>query len=331
MATTKTIKISRSMQDLHLRSAESADRDFAQAIAEKCFGIQASASELPSERDRNFLLTAHDGNKFVLKIANALEQHEVLEAQNAMLSHLERHVSFCPRVVPAISGEEIASVTLPDDSTHLVRVVRYLPGVPLATVKTHSPELLFDLGRKLGQLNRALVGFDHPAAHREFHWDLAKGVQILERFGPRINTDWLREMVLSFRENLCLSVALRQSVIHADANDYNVLVDGNRVVGIIDFGDVVYSYTVGDLAIAIAYVVLGKADPFAAAEPVIDGYREEFPLTRDELDTLWPLVRLRLCMSVCLAAHQQQQQPDNEYLGVSQKLIAQTLPRLMSR
>ena len=311
---------------------ELADRFFAQAIAEKCFGIQASASELPSERDRNFLLTAHDGNKFVLKIANALERREVLEAQNAMLSHLETRVSFCPRVVPAISGEQIENATLPDGSTHLVRLVRYLPGVPLATIEVHSPELLYDLGRKLGQLDRALVGFDHPGAHRDFHWDLAKGVQILEQFGPRINTDWLREMVLSFREDLCLSVALRQSVIHGDANDYNVLVDSanETVIGLIDFGDVVHSYTVGDLAIAIAYVVLGKADPFAAAVPVIEGYQEEFPLTQDELDALWPLVRLRLCMSVCLAAHQQQQHPENEYLGVSQALIAETLPRVMA-
>jgi Ser/Thr protein kinase RdoA (MazF antagonist) len=92
----------------------------------------------------------------------------------------------------------------------------------------------------------------------------------------------------------------------------------------------VYSYTAGELAIAVAYVVLGKADPFAAAAPVIKGYCEEFPLTNDELESLWPLVRLRLCMSVCIAAHQQAQQPENEYLGVSQKLIAETLPRLMN-
>jgi Ser/Thr protein kinase RdoA (MazF antagonist) len=118
-------------------------------------------------------------------------------------------------------------------------------------------------------------------------------------------------------------------VIHGDANEYNVLVDRDEVVGLIDFGDMVYSYTVGDLSIAIAYVVLGKDNPYATARPVIDGYQEEFPLTTHELEALWPLVRLRLCMSVCIAAHQQQQQPENEYLGISQKLIAETLPRLM--
>jgi Ser/Thr protein kinase RdoA (MazF antagonist) len=99
---------------------------------------------------------------------------------------------------------------------------------------------------------------------------------------------------------------------------------------VIDFGDVVYSYTVGDLAIAVAYVVLGKEDPRAAVAPVIEGYREEFELTQSELDALWPLVRLRLCMSVCIAAYQQENDLENEYLGISQKLIAETLPRLIN-
>jgi Ser/Thr protein kinase RdoA (MazF antagonist) len=310
----------------NLTSLESVNSIFAQAIAEKYFGIQASASELPSERDQNFLLTACSGEKFVLKIANILEAREALEAQNAMMKHLAERVSFCPRVVRGVSGEEIVTV-----EGRLVRVLSYLPGKPLATVETQSPELLRDFGRKLGRLAEALVGFDHSAAHRDFYWDLAKGAHIVSEFGTQISTDWLREMVLTYPKDLCLSVEkLRKSVIHGDANDYNVLVEGNEVVGLIDFGDMVYSYSVGELAIAVAYVVLGKEDPYAAAAPVIEGYTSEFALTKDEVDALWPLVRLRLCMSVCIAAHQQAQQPENEYLGVSQSLIAETLPRLLA-
>ena len=303
---------------------ESVDRFLAQAIAEKCFGIQASAGDLPSERDRNFLLTARDGEKFVLKIANANEERETLEAQNAMLEHLGQRVEFCPRVVPAVSGERIESV-----DGWLVRVLTYLPGTPLATLAAQSAKLLYDLGRKLGQLSRALVGFDHPGAHRAFHWDLAEGEKVLGKYGAQIKKDWLREVVSGYRVS-GWEARLRRSVVHGDANDYNVLVDGDKVVGVIDFGDIVYSYTVGDLAIAIAYVVLGKADPYVAAAPVIEGYREEFELSREELEALWPLVRLRLCMSVCIASHQQAQQPENEYLGISQRLIEETLPRLIN-
>jgi Ser/Thr protein kinase RdoA (MazF antagonist) len=278
---------------------------------------------LPSERDQNFLLTSRDGEKFVLKIANRGEKREVLGAQNAMLGHVGERVSFCPRVVTARSGEVIEIV-----EGQFVRVLSYLPGVPLAKVEVQPAELLYDLGRKLGQLDRALQDFDHPGAHRSFHWDLAHGVQVVREFGPRIKEDGLRELVLGFRTGALNH--LRKSVVHGDVNDYNVLVDGNKVVGLIDFGDIVHSYTVGDLAIAIAYVVLGKSDPYAAAAPVIEGYMLEFRLTRDELDALWTLVRLRLCMSVAIAAHQQAQQPENEYLGVSQALIAETLPRLMN-
>ncbi len=314
------------MDDPQLRSVESVDSNSAQAIAEKYFGIQASAHELPSERDRNFLLTAKRGEKFVLKIANAREEKEVLEAQNAMMSHLAERVSFCPRVVTALSGEELVFV-----ENQLVRVLTYLPGKPLGTIKFQTPDLLHDFGRKLGQLSRGLVGFDHAGAHRDFHWDLAKGAQVVRQYGPRIKADWLKELVMEVRVG-ALGEGVRRSVIHADANDYNVLVDEERreVVGLIDFGDVVYSYTVGDLAIAVAYVVLGKEDPFVAAAPLIEGYQEEFELTKDELAALWPLARLRLCMSVCLAAYQQEQNPENEYLGISQNLIAQTLPRLLA-
>jgi Ser/Thr protein kinase RdoA (MazF antagonist) len=121
-------------------------------------------------------------------------------------------------------------------------------------------------------------------------------------------------------------------VIHGDANDYNVLVDPETmtVSGLIDFGDMVYSYTVADLAVAIAYVVLEEADPLSAAREVIEGYKSEFLLLDDEVEALWPLVRLRLGMSVCMAAYQQQQRPENDYLQISQRSIAENLARILA-
>ena len=100
------------------------------------------------------------------------------------------------------------------------------------------------------------------------------------------------------------------------------------VVGLIDFGDMVYSYTVGNIAIAIAYVVLDKGYPVAAARYVLEGYTREFPLVQAELDVLWDMVKLRLAMSACLAAKQHGEQPENEYLQISQRAIAKALPKL---
>ena len=284
---------------------------------------------MPSERDQNFLITNSAGEKFVLKIANALDEPAFLEAQNAVLKFLAKRVSFCQRVVLTSSGEEITTVQGPSGAGHLVRMVHYIDGVPLAR-EDQPPKLLRDLGRKLGKLDRALADFDHPAVHRDFHWDLANGNRILEEYGKLVGDPELRELICKHR--ITFDSGLRRSVIHGDANDYNVLVDPERmtVVGLIDFGDMVYSYTVGNLAVAIAYVVLDKADPRAAAREVVEGYTSEFALTQDELAALWPLVLMRLCMSVCLAENQQQQRPENEYLRVSQRAIEAILPALFN-
>jgi Ser/Thr protein kinase RdoA (MazF antagonist) len=297
------------------------DCGHAEAIAGEFFGIRASASTLPSERDQNFLLTTSSNRKFVLKIANASEERAFLEAQNSVLKHLTERISFCQSLIPACSGEEIVSF-----EGHFVRLMNYLPGVPLAEASPHSPELLRDLGRKLGQLARALADFDHPAVHRDFYWDLANGNRIINEFAPLIKNHDLRELVFKCRVEG--EFDLRKGVIHGDANDYNVLADPERVTGLLDFGDMVYSYTVGDLAIAIAYVVLDKPEPRAAAEEVIKGYTGEFELFDNELKVLWKLVLLRLAMSVCIAAYQMKQRPENEYLGISQKAIEENLPRI---
>ena len=275
-----------------------------------------TAHRLPSERDINFLLTDDSGQQFVLKIANTAESRVFLEAQNAVLDYLSQRVPFCQRVVGEIGEFE----------GHFVRLVTYLPGVPLAEITPHTPGLLQDFGQKLGQLSHALADFDHPATHRDFHWDLANGNRIVNEYAPLIEDDDLRKLVLKCRFEP--RTELRRSVIHGDANDYNVLVDPESltVSGLIDFGDMVYSYTVGDLAIALAYVVLGEGDP----RDVIAGYRSEFGLLDEEREALWPLVRLRLAMSVCMAAYQQRQQPENEYLGISQSAIKKTLPRIFT-
>jgi len=171
--------------------------------------------------------------------------------------------------------------------------------------------------------------FDHPAFHRNFHWDLANGRKVIDEYGPLIGDKELRGHVQTC--NTVLSdLNLPFTLIHGDANDYNVLVQGEDVVGLIDFGDMVYSYRAGELAIALAYVVLDKADPLLSAKTLVAGYLSELQLTEHEINSLWSLMLMRLAMSICIAAYQRQQKPDNDYLDVSQNAIRASLPRLLA-
>lgn len=310
-------------------------------FAQKNYGLQVQANALPSERDQNFRLELENGDQFVLKIANATEERPMLEAQNQVMGHLAKHVQFCPRVIPSTNGEEIVAVNSASGEGHFVRLVTYLPGAPLGDVKRHSPGLMADLGFKVGQVTAALQNFDHPALRRDFHWDLANGLNIIHKYEALIREPELRQLIgqlrTQFEEHVTpLLPKLRRSAIHNDGNDFNLLAgDGSdlysrnqSIVGLIDFGDMVYSFTVSDLAVAIAYAILDKPDPLATAAQIVKGFHAACPLTGDELAALFGLVTMRLCMSVCIAADQQSHQPDNPYLGVSQTPIRNTLPKL---
>ncbi|MBN2398802.1 MAG: aminotransferase class III-fold pyridoxal phosphate-dependent enzyme [Candidatus Aminicenantes bacterium] len=313
----------------------------AAAIAKNMYAVQAEARTLPGERDQNFLLTTAAGERFVLKIAHAGEEWSMLETQNQVLRHLEKRLSFCPRVVAAQNGKFIAEMVTADSNRHFVRLLSYLPGRPLATVKKHRAGLMVDLGRRLGEISRALADMDIPGFRRDFHWNLAQASELITEYLPLVKDpslhDLLEKGLVDFiRHAGPLLPALRCSVIFNDANDHNILVGGAEdllgrdphVTGVIDFGDMVYSYTVGDLAVAIAYAVLDKPDPLSVAVQVVSGFHAVFPVEEKELAVLFDLVRLRLSLSVCLAVHQQQQRPEDEYLSISQDAIRRTLPRL---
>ena len=209
-------------------------------LARNLYGVSCAAKELPSERDQNFLLTSDTGERFVFKIANSLEQLPFLEAQNAAMVHLESRVSFCPRVISAQSGKQIEQTFL-DGLSHFVRLVTFISGEPIANVKPTS-KLRFDFGKKLGEVTRALSSFDHPAFHREFHWDMVNATKVVRQFEELLTPASLREQVVTCADDFESAVGrcidkLPRSVIHGDANDYNVIVEDQSVVGLIDFGD----------------------------------------------------------------------------------------------
>ncbi|MFM8394508.1 MAG: peptidoglycan DD-metalloendopeptidase family protein, partial [Acidobacteriota bacterium] len=198
-----------------------------------------------------------------------------------------------------------------------------------------------DLGRQAGELDRRLADFDHPAIHRHLVWDLANGLETVERHRELIDDPqarrWVDGVVEWFRRDVVpILPRLRQSAIHNDLNDYNLLVEvtgdtgqrHQRLSGIVDFGDLVWSWTVGDLAILLAYVMLGKDDPLRAAGQVVAGYHRAYPLEEAEVAALYGLTCLRLATSICMAAEQQRRRPDDQYLVISQEPIRRLLPRL---
>jgi Ser/Thr protein kinase RdoA (MazF antagonist) len=97
------------------------------------YGIEAALAPLASERDQNFLVTASDGSKYVLKFANASESAAITDFQIRGLLHVARAgTDFqVPRVIATNDGELMFEVESDSGSAHRVRLLSWLDGVPL--------------------------------------------------------------------------------------------------------------------------------------------------------------------------------------------------------
>jgi len=302
----------------------------ARHVAAGLFGLEGAVEALPSERDQNFHLALPSGEAFVLKISNAMERADLLDLQNAAMAHIAAHAGSLavPRVVAARDGRLISEATGEDGRRHMVRMLTWVPGRVLATVKPHSEALLADLGRALGEMDRALAGFEHPAMRRDFPWDLHRTLEVrseLTRVGGSERRALLAAALDRFeREGAPRLGQLPRQVVHNDWNDHNVLVIGEApapTIGVLDFGDMLHSLAAADLAVCCAYAMLGKPDPVGAAAAIVGGYHERRPLGEHELAILFDLIQARLVISVVMAACQLEQASGNEYLQVSQRQV----------
>ena len=308
----------------------------ASLIARGEFGIDAEARLLTSERDRNFHLLATDGRAFVLKVANAAEAPDIGAFQSEALQHIaDRDPSLpVPRVCRAIDGNVEAAVRLVSGTTHRARLVTYLPGQPLAHTAP-SLQQAEALGRCLAAVGIALRGFNHPAAAHELLWDLKQAPK-LRTMLPHIADDERRALATAVldryeREVRPRARSFRSQIIHNDFNPSNVLVDEGdpvRVKGVLDFGDMVESALIHDLAVAAAYQVEG-ADPLARPAALVRGYHAVCPLQREEVDSLFDLIALRHVLTVTIGEWRANLYPENRvYLLRHQPRAAAALASL---
>jgi 4-aminobutyrate aminotransferase-like enzyme/Ser/Thr protein kinase RdoA (MazF antagonist) len=324
---------------LEARVAHRVTEAEATRLAREIYGLEVSARALPGEYDDNFHLSGADGRAFVLKVMHPAREASFIDLQCKALVHLAERAPQLPlpRVLPNRSGELFTEITTHDGSKRLVWLLSFLKGTVLAEVRPHRPELLRDLGRFLGEMDKALESFEHPAAHRELKWDSSQAEWIRE-YIPLIEGAERRALAEQFLKLYESEVVprlprLRHSVIYGDANDYNVLVSDpwprpRKVAGVIDFGDMHHGLTVSEPAIAAAYAMLGKTDPLKAAAEVVAGYQAVFPLQEEEVAVLFPLMAARLAVSVTNSARRKKALLEDAYVTVSEAPAWEALERL---
>jgi 4-aminobutyrate aminotransferase-like enzyme/Ser/Thr protein kinase RdoA (MazF antagonist) len=288
----------------------------AEAIAKQAFNIEASAHPLDSERDQNFRLRANDGSEWVLKIANPAENPAILDMQTHALLHIaEVDPSLgVPRVKATPDGALYHEINGSDGRRFIVRVLSFLQGQLLDDATLH-PALSRDVGTMSARLARALSGFFHPAARHELLWDLTQAPGLRKRT-HHIKEERNRRIVEGVLDHFAAEVLpqlkkQRAQIIHNDISCLNTLVDGERVTGVIDFGDLIHAPLVCDLAVPIAELIVQHPDPIATAAEITAGYHSVTPLHDDELRLIFDLASTRCAMYVAVANWRVNDHPEN--------------------
>src|SRR6267154_4720667 len=165
---------------LEARVAQPVTEAEAVHLAQELYGLESTARALPGEYDDNFHLTSADGHAFVLKVMHPAREHSFIDLQCRALTHLAQRAPHLPlpRVKQNRRGELFTLMAAADGAGRLVWLLTFVIGTALAEVCPHTPELLGDLGRFLGEMDAALRSFAHAAAHRELKWDSSRAAWI---------------------------------------------------------------------------------------------------------------------------------------------------------
>ncbi len=288
------------------------------------YGMEVKASALNGYDELNFLLTDNAGKKNILKLSNNQQDFFFLDAQIKILQHLSKSELALQLQQYTLNkkGQPLTEISI-EDKTYYIRILSYLEGTFWVEAPIKTDALQLNLGKFLGKMDKNLSDFKHAGMHRHYTWDISTArdasykLNCIKDHEKRRMVDYF---ILQFETEILPTLSsFRHSYTHNDANDYNVLVNEDDIVGLIDFGDMVYTALINNVAVACTYAMLNNLKPLEAAVQVVKGYHEMYPLTEKELNILYYLIAARLCISVTQSAYNSSLDSNNEHHFITEK------------
>lgn len=273
------------------------------------YNIRGSIIGLVGYQDRNWLITSDSGEKFILKITTDVNDLDFIGSQNRVLAALSQKPfgKLIPCPVSTINGDLITEIYL-DGRKAFARVLTFVSGTFIAE---SIPDISFyyDLGKVFAQIDHDMNGLEDTVLKcRSHEWALGRVMEIEEDvhlIADPSDRRLVHYFLMKYREEvLPVYHKLPKCLIHGDGNDWNVLVadKGDRVAGVIDFGDMVWGARIEEVSIVLAYAMMGRKDFVEVYRQVIAGYHDVIMLSAIELSVVYYLVAARWCQTMVMAA-----------------------------
>ena len=271
-------------------------------------------------------ITSQKGNNYTLKIYPFSEDNWTdLEAENQILLALKSKLNY--DLPFPIENRENQLLTKLDGK--IIRLLHYVEGTFWGDQKTNEL-FLTSLGTEMANIDIQLSQINPGAIkYRNLQWDLnhlLENVDLLKYVLDPVDKKFILYFFDQFETfTLPKLKKLPRQLIHNDFNPWNVLTDESKISGLIDFGDMVYSARINELAVCLSYVLSESEDITKDLRTVLHSYHTIYPLLTEELDLLYHLIAGRIITSLVNSAEGKVKNPDNEYIQISEKPYRQLL------
>ena len=299
------------------------------------FGIDPiEVRQLDGYDNKNYKISTKNADFIFKTYQFTEEQFDLVKAENELLIHLKSIGQIGTPEPILFTDNSCEKVVKIEDRVLIIRMLSFLDGDFIGNAH-FSNELGNSLGKFLAGLDVNLINYNnYVIKSRQHDWDLQYALRnrdylsAIENAGDRSIVEYF---FLQFEETVIpLLPELRKTIIHNDANEWNLLTRNNQVSGIIDFGDVAFTPLVNELAIAITYACYDKQNSVDFAFPILKAYHEVIPLEETEISILYYLIAARLCVSVCNSSRAKQVDPENTYAIISEQHAWKFLRHLLT-
>lgn len=290
----------------------------AAALVAKHYGIKGDATELGSNQDRNFVITKKSGERWVLRVDNAVFPQIARDAQHEAIAAYTAAGVRVPAVVPGKNGE----LTQTADG-HSFRLFEFMEGPSLVDAGYLAPVVRAKLGALAAQSTVALAGVAHAGMDREHQWDMRRAHTVITDLAPTITDTHLRDRVLRATAQadeilapICGTLPVQP--IHGDLTDDNVACvrgEDSRLhpYAVLDFGDLALGWRVAELAVTASSLLHHEPSrPLNVLNAVL-AFNDIAPLTVQEARAFWPLLVQRAAVLVASGWSQLAVDGDNDY------------------
>ncbi len=249
---------------------------------------------------------------FILRVYNPDALMENIHAELTLLERLQKQaLPFAiPTPIANRHGQKLATIQQ-DGKVQKAVLWRYIPG---ENADFDDPTQAFSAGKALGQLSaalRAITGdvassaLPNPSYQQVLDNAIGQPTFFAQWADAPIEAAKLKGVTGFIQEVQAQTpgwyASLPRQIIHNDFIPGNVLVEGSRVSGVVDFESHRYDLRIMDLVVSLChwpYDFYGSGDEWQIVDALGSGYAAHQGLQPEEIQNLPQLMRLRWAVNV---------------------------------